>query len=303
MSQRNVLQETHAPPVASGLYLTEEEIARVREQASHLVTEDDEPVDNLYSGRQQRLLVDSLYASWTPPPSAENPNRARVFLADANIGIFATINSNGIAPDVFVSLDIQINPDWIHTHHRSYFLWEHGKPPELVLEIVSNRKGGEMIRKQARYAAMGIKYYVVHDPYHILGERTLYVYELSGSHYRLRRENSLPDLGLRLTLSEERVENAPGTWLRWCDMSGNFLLTGEEKAKREAARTKRETARAKREAARAKQAEAQAKQAEAQAKQAEAQAKQEAAMRQQAEAENKRLMAKLRELGIDPQSF
>jgi hypothetical protein len=167
-----------------------------------------------------------------------------------------------------------------------------------------------MIRKQARYAAMGVKYYVVHDPYHILGERTLYVYELSGSHYRLRRENSLPDLGLRLTLSEERVENAPGIWLRWCDMSGNFLLTGEEKAKREAARTKREMARAKREAARAKQAEAQAKQAEAQAKQAEAQAKQaeaqakqEAAMRQQAEAENKRLMAKLRELGIDPQSF
>ncbi len=31
-----------------------------------LVTEDDEPVDNLFSAKQQRLLVESLYSSWNP---------------------------------------------------------------------------------------------------------------------------------------------------------------------------------------------------------------------------------------------
>ncbi len=31
--------------------------------------------------------------------------------------------------------------------HRSYFMWEFGKPPEVVIEIVSNREGEELERK------------------------------------------------------------------------------------------------------------------------------------------------------------
>ncbi|KPA19572.1 hypothetical protein MHK_000211, partial [Candidatus Magnetomorum sp. HK-1] len=30
----------------------------------NLITEDDEPVDNLFSERQQKLLTDTLYANW-----------------------------------------------------------------------------------------------------------------------------------------------------------------------------------------------------------------------------------------------
>jgi hypothetical protein len=33
---------------------------------SHLVIEDDTPVDNFQSAKQQRLLVEPLYASWSP---------------------------------------------------------------------------------------------------------------------------------------------------------------------------------------------------------------------------------------------
>ena len=49
---------------------------------THVVTEDDEPVDNLFSERQQRLLVDSLYASasWLQP-----------FVAMSNVGLFYKI--------------------------------------------------------------------------------------------------------------------------------------------------------------------------------------------------------------------
>ena len=39
----------------------------------HLVTEDDTPVDNFPSAKQQRLLVESLYNTWTPREGAR-PN-------------------------------------------------------------------------------------------------------------------------------------------------------------------------------------------------------------------------------------
>ncbi len=49
---------------------------------SHLITEDDTPVDNLFSAKQQRLLVEPLYSGW------ENPEP---FLADAHVGVFASV--------------------------------------------------------------------------------------------------------------------------------------------------------------------------------------------------------------------
>ena len=36
-------------------------------ETAHLITEDDEPVDNLFSEKQQRLLTESLYTSWDGP--------------------------------------------------------------------------------------------------------------------------------------------------------------------------------------------------------------------------------------------
>ena len=46
----------------------------------HLVIEDDTPVDNLFSEKQQRLLTEPLYCSW----AAEN----RKFLTAANVAVF-----------------------------------------------------------------------------------------------------------------------------------------------------------------------------------------------------------------------
>lgn len=39
------------------------------EAVKNLVTEDDEPADNILSEKQQRPLLDALYESWTPPPA------------------------------------------------------------------------------------------------------------------------------------------------------------------------------------------------------------------------------------------
>jgi len=69
---------------------TAEHIFDWRAAIENLITEDDEPVDNIPSAKQQRLLVTPLYDCWTPPPSEEAPGEERKFLADANIGIFRT---------------------------------------------------------------------------------------------------------------------------------------------------------------------------------------------------------------------
>ena len=128
---------------------------------SHLVLEDDLPVDNFQSEKQQRLLVDPLYSSpFVPTP----------FIAAANVGIFYAINQEGIAPDAFLSLRVQMPEDWSQRQNRSYRVWELGKVPEVAIEIVSNRKGKELGSKQADYACMKVDYYVVFDPLRQLQE-------------------------------------------------------------------------------------------------------------------------------------
>lgn len=67
--------------------------------------------------------------------------------------------SGAVSCSVFVSLDVEVAVDWWRKEHRSYFVWEFGKPPELVLEIVSNQEGGEDAEKKRKYAQIRISYH------------------------------------------------------------------------------------------------------------------------------------------------
>src|SRR5262245_17794496 len=110
------------------------------EAVRNLVTEDDEPVDNLYSAKQQRLLVEPLYSNWLPPPAGgDSSTERRRFLADANVGVFQSPFLPPLVPDMFLSLDVEPHEDWRAKEHRAYFIWEFEKAPEVVVEIVSNR--------------------------------------------------------------------------------------------------------------------------------------------------------------------
>ena len=226
--------------IAEPPYDLAEMVKEVREKAKQLVTEDDEPVDNLYSGIQQRLLVEPLHSSWTPPQTAA----PRPFLAQSNVGLFFSLRQQPFVPDMFLSLDVQVDADWATTHEpRSYFVWEFGKAPEVALEIVSNRVGRELSRKLEDYAVAGVAYYVVYDPWRNLGATELYVYELatSGAERRyLRRDDyQLPGVGLSLTLWQGVFEGTNARWLRWQDADGNLIPTGQERAEQEAARAER----------------------------------------------------------------
>lgn len=225
----------------------------MREVIENLVTEDDEPVDNIFSAKQQRLLARTLYSSWTPPPGEDRTKKRRKFLADVNVGVFFAVHEQPLVPDFFLSLDLEPHKDWYDKEHRSYFVWEFGKVPDVVIEVVSNRKGGELTNKLKDYARMGVPYYVVFDPKKELSDDLLRVYELGfGKRYRPREDYTLPDLALSLTLWKGVFEGKEDTWLRWLDAKGILIPTGEEranKAETEVERLRAEIARLKRQPA------------------------------------------------------
>lgn len=191
---------------------------------SHIVTEDDTPVDNLLSEKQQRLLTESLYSSWVAP------NNSQRFLVAANVGLFYALRQPPLVPDVFVSLNVQIPPNWNQKEHRSYFFWEFGKPPEVVIEIVSNKEGNELGSKLKDCAQIAVAYYVVFDPLQQLGNIPLRVYGLREAHYVELSEPWLEQVELGLTLWRGEFEGIEDIWLRWCNKEGNIIPTGKERA-------------------------------------------------------------------------
>ncbi len=216
---------------------------------SHIVTEDDTPVDNFPSEKQQRLLVATLYDSWEGPPPNEEQG-ARTFVAAANVGLFATTKSDPLVPDVFVSLDVTLDQDIWAKEHRTYFFWEMGKPPDVVIEIVSNQKGGELDRKRRGYARMRIPYYVVYDPQHRLGAAGVRAWELRGDLYQAI-EPWFESLGLGLAAWTGKFEDLQGPWLRWSRKDGTLLPTSSERAESEKLRAESEKLRAESEKLRA----------------------------------------------------
>ncbi|NJL15695.1 MAG: Uma2 family endonuclease [Microscillaceae bacterium] len=122
--------------------------------------------------------------------------------------------------------------------------------PELALEVVSNKIGGEDTEKKQRYAELGIKYYVIYDPYQYLSEKELRVYELKANEkYVLvqRKHNFMPLVNLGIKLWTGLYEGEGDTWARWCDKNGVFLKTGSEQAEIERAEKEKEKERAEKE--------------------------------------------------------
>ncbi len=157
---------------------------------SHLVIEDDEPVDNIYSEKQQALFTDALFSSWEP---------GRTFVALTDVGLFYGLKESPYVPDFLLSMDVEHPPSIKEKKHKTYLMWEFGKRPDLVIEVVSNIDRHEE-RKLEGYARIGIPYYVIHDPGHHLSQRTLRAYQLHGSGYVEMVQPLFPDLGLGITL-------------------------------------------------------------------------------------------------------
>jgi Uma2 family endonuclease len=267
----------------------------------HIVTEDDTPVDNIYSEKQQRFLADSLYNSWKP---------AETFVAMSNVGLFYAVKKPPFVPDLLVSLGVELPKDLFPKENRSYFIWEYGKSPEAVIEVVSNKEGGEDSVKLKGYAQIGIQNYVILDPDQRLDSRVLRVYRLKGRAYELQADGAtfLESLGLGVTLWTGTYEGVEETWLRWTDANGDLLRTGAENTElathiAETAEHRAETAEHRAETAehRAETAEHRAVTAEHRAVTAEQRVETAEQRAETAEQRAQHLAAQLRKLGIDPE--
>jgi Uma2 family endonuclease len=238
---------------------------------AHLVTEDDTPVDNRHSERQRRLLPDILFMSWP---------EGKPFEALTDVGLFTSLTNPPLVPDFMLSLGVQPRGLSSKKADKSYMTWIYGKPPDLVVEIVSNREGGELDRKLEKYAQAGVAYYVVYDPFGWLGERELRTFRLSGRGYtEIISAHWLPDLGLGLTLWDGEYDDVHDRWLRFVDADGRLLPTRQECVVL---------------AGRA------ASQADQRAEDANLRAEQATERAEQATERAERLAARLRELGLDP---
>lgn len=216
-----------------------EELEILRPDVSHLITEDDEPVDNFYQEKQIALLTEALRVSW---------EEGRPFVSGADVGIFYNINKPAIVPDVFLSTGVELAEDFHCKENRSYYIWNFGKPPEIVIEIVSNQKGGEDSSKLEKYSQIRVPYYVIYDPAKHLSSRVLRIFQLTGVSYVEKVDRLFPEIGLGLTLWTGEFDNRVEDWLRWTDLQGQLLATGSEERRRadiESQRADREAQRAK----------------------------------------------------------
>ena len=214
---------------------------------SQLTIEDDAPVDNLQSEKQQRLLVETLYSSKALPSP---------FLAAANVGLFYKLKGDPVVPDAMLSLGVQCADDFSKKQNRSYFVWEFGKLPEVCIEIVSNQDGDELTlsRKSQQkgkmtvknlYSQIRIPYYVVFDPLkQIQGETEMngtllrVWFNSAGRYMELTPPQGVNEVGQLVWLEEVGLglmlwsgqfeEEITRLWLRWCDRDGQVIPTGAE---------------------------------------------------------------------------
>ena len=203
---------------------------------SQMITEDETPVDNLFSEKQQRLLTETLYSSWD--------GGGKPFVAMANVGLFFSPRRPPLVPDTLLNLGAQVPREVWEKQHRVYAIWEYEKSPEVVIEIVSNQEGGELSDKLLKYARTAVAHYVVFDPQRLLSNIPLRLYTLQGRHYVETESAWLSEAQLGLTLWHGKYEGLESTWLRWTDFQHQLIPTGAERANAEKQRADVEKQRA-----------------------------------------------------------
>ena len=181
-----------------------------------------------------------------------------------------------LAPDVYVVFGVA------NRHRESYVVWEEGKPPDFVLEVVSpSSRKRDTTEKPRRYAKIGVREFFLHDPYGKL-DPALAGFELRrGLRRRYRRIPAerlangvmgVPSkvLGLYLCIRPSRANPMVGSLVWYDPAAGEFLPTRPELgARADAAETRADASDAR---ADASDAEAKAAVARADASDAEAKA-------------------------------
>jgi Uma2 family endonuclease len=239
---------------------------------------DGKPVENAFEHPQSALLSDVLL----PVLNRLHPNDN--YFVGADTGIYWRHTK----PDPLTGCK---SPDWYYVPNvprtldgilrRSYVLWVEGVRPLIVIEYVSGTGADE--RDETPFTGKfwvyergicAINYALWDQP-----QNRLEVYELVRGRYQLRTPDAhgrfwIPEMEVSLGLWDGTYQGYTVTWVRAWDRSGQLLPTAEERGDEALRRADNEH----------KRAEAEKQRAETEKQRAE------------------KLAARLRELGIDPDS-
>ena len=188
-----------------------------------LPSEDGKPVDNLFIEKLYRLLTEPLINCWRRPGGGP-------FMVMANVGWYFAAKQSALVPDVMLVLDVTPVAPPREKGGRSFYGWLYDNLPDVVIEVVSDKRGDEEGYKMDQYARRRLQYYVIFDPDEILEHGVLRAFELVGKNYRPIDPGLLPDVGLGLVLWQGTFQGVEDTWLRWCDEKGQLIPTGAERA-------------------------------------------------------------------------
>jgi len=239
-----------------------------------LPTQDELPYDDGVPMETQRhkwqmdLLIDGL-TTWLDAREDGYVNgNMFVYFSMAQVK-----NQDFKGPDFFAVVDV---PKW---ERKSWVVWEEGKAPDVVIELLSpsTAQYDKTDKKRIYQDKMRVGEYFWYDPFNpedfagFVLRNGLYEPLTFNEQGWLRSDR----LNLALVRWPGDYRGIEATWLRWANLDGTVLPTAQELAN--LAQQRAETA----------EQEAQAAQQEVQA------------ARQKAE----RLAAKLRELGIDPETL
>jgi Uma2 family endonuclease len=189
--------------------------------SEELPDSDDTPVDNELQDLIPGLLKATLAMAW--------PERMDWFFG-VDMGIYYDPDEPAIVPDGFLSLGVERFYD--ENLRPSYVLWEEEKLPVLVLEVVSQNYRGEYTTKKAKYANLGVLYYIVYHPTRRRKPR-LEGYKLVNGEYQTLEGNPiwLAEVGLGIGMERGTYQGINREWLYWYNQQGERLLTPEEQAK------------------------------------------------------------------------
>lgn len=246
---------------------------------------DGKPVENSFEHPQSALLSDVLLPALNRLHPDDN------YFVGADTGIYW----HHTKPDPLRGCK---SPDWYYVPNvprvldgllrRSYVLWQEGVRPLIVMEYVSG--DGTEERDQTPFTGkfwvyergIGATYYLIWEP----DASRIEVYELIRGRYQPREADAdgrfwIPELEVNLGIWHGEYHGYTADWLRAWDRHGLLLPTAAERAQAQTQRADTERARAETEKQRAE------------------------TERARADTEHQRaekLAARLRALGVDPDS-
>jgi len=195
----------------------------------HLPTQDELPCDDgvpMESGRhrQQMILLIQTLQPWLAV-------RGDGFVGGNMFVYFSPSQLRGEdvrGPDCFVALGVPPG------ERKSWVVWEEGKPPDVVIELLSPATAEQDRTTKLRLYRdrLRVPEYYWYDPFDPADWAGFQ--RLSGRYQPIAADSrgNLPSplLGLCLTRWRGRYEGVEATWLRWTTPDGALLPTGDERA-------------------------------------------------------------------------